>query len=110
MIRKNLSSNWNKGCICKRSEGDIPVQDGLTVTPSEMYEMAKKGIPVSTANLDMQFNDGEVNPSWDVPIDKQRGIDIGEIWQSSMDIKKKVKSSYKKDVKLYGENLVKSDS
>lgn len=107
MNRKNLSSDWNKGCVCKRTESDLPVKGGLSVTPAEMFDMARRGIPVTTANLDMQFNDGEVNPSWDIPVDRQRGVDIGEIWQTSMDVKRKVKSAYKNDVKNYGQNLVK---
>ena len=102
---KTRSKDFDKGCVCLRKENDLSVKNGLAVTPSQMYDMAKRGIPITTANQDMQFYDGEINPSWELPLDKIRGVDIGELWQSSMDARRKFKQAYKDDIAKYGTNV-----
>ena len=53
----------------------------------------------------MQFNDGEVNPSWEVPMERLRGIDIGDLWQSSQDIRRKFKKAISDDIAASANNL-----
>lgn len=66
------------------------VQGGLAITPAQMDDLRRRGIPISTSQIpDELFFDGDDNPSFDMPLDHQRGIDIAEIWQEAMTSKKK---------------------
>lgn len=80
----------------KRTEFDIPVKGGLSVTPSEMMRMASQGIPISNANL--PFVDGDKNPSWNIPAENVRGIDVAELWTLQQDSKAKIVKAHLSDV------------
>lgn len=86
-------------CHCKRTKNDIPVKGGLSVTPSEMYRMASQGIPVSNANL--PFVEGDANPSWNIPAERMRGIDVAELWQLQQDSRAKVVRAHLTDAANY---------
>lgn len=86
-------------CHCKRTKDDIPVKGGLSITPSEMYRMASQGIPVSNANL--PFIEGDENPSWNIPAERMRGIDVAELWQLQQDSRAKVVRAHLTDVANY---------
>lgn len=85
------------------SEMLLPVKCGLAYTPADMMAMAERGIPISTQNMDGQFNDGETNPSWSVPLDQVRGIDPAELWQARMSITGRVRKAHKNDRQKYGD-------
>lgn len=69
------------GKICTLSQDlHIPVQDNLAITPSKMAELVDQGIPVSASLLSGVADDGIANPSWDLPIDQRRGVDVAEVW------------------------------
>lgn len=101
-LPKRIRKNGSAGRLahCRYVESDTVVQGGLAVSPAEMMKMAERGIPVSSQNL-ASFNDGEVNPSWDLPLDQTRGIDVAALWQNSKDIHKKIKSAHVADVAKY---------
>lgn len=77
----------------KRSRGDISVQPGLALTPSQMQNMSERGIPVSSQNLEGVYYDGDTRPSWDVPLDQQRGVDVATMWQRRKDIAAKLRNA-----------------
>lgn len=81
--------------VHKRNSEDQPVKGGLAVSPAHMMSLAERGIPISTAN-DAAFYDGEPNPSWNLPLDNQRGVDINDMWNLSRDVRNKLKSAYRK--------------
>lgn len=66
-------------CNCSRKSDFLAVRPNLAVTPAQMLELAKGGIPVSGPNVH-NFFDGVANPSFDVPLDRQRGVDIADMW------------------------------
>lgn len=71
------------GKSCKVSdEMPLPVHNDLAITPAKMSELVEQGIPVSSAVLSMQGNDGVANPDWDLPIDLRRGVDIASVWDA----------------------------
>lgn len=82
-------------CRCKRTVDDVPVKGGLSITPSEMYRLASQGVPVTNANL--PFLDGDTNPSWNIPADRVRGIDVAELWQLQQDSKGKIVRAHLQD-------------
>lgn len=83
----------------RRSENDIPVNGKLALTPSKMMALAEKGIPISSQNLGNQYFEGEVNPSWDVPLDRQRGVDVNDMWNHNENVRKKLKVASKEAIK-----------
>lgn len=91
-------------------EGEAVVQNDLAVTPTQMYDMMQKGIPISTQNLsDDMFYDGDTNPDFALPLDMKRGIDVADCWEASMDIKSRAKKGLKNDKKVFGTNPVISE-
>lgn len=80
-------------CTAKRKTGEQIVQSGLALTPADVLRAAEQGIPVSSSSSS-NFIDGQPNPSWDIPLDEQRGIDIGHLWQEQMNAKKKFRAAH----------------
>lgn len=89
---KNKKS-FGKIVSYKRSRKDIKVQPGLAMTPSQMQRLSEKGVPVSNQNLEGMFYDGDTRPSWDVPMDQIRGIDVAQLWQERKNIAAKIKNA-----------------
>ena len=81
-----------KSCVCVRSSADIPVQNGLCLTPTEMMSMASRGVPISVSN-EHNFYDGEENPSWVIDPIKERGVDAADLWQLQMSARKKIRNA-----------------
>lgn len=78
----------------RRLENEEQVQSGLALTPSEMMEMANKGVPITPQNFDgLQYDEGYSKLDFDVPIEYRRGIDIGDCWEAEMDAKARLKSA-----------------
>ena len=81
-------------CICKRNEQDVPVLNGLCYTPSQMYEKAKKGIPIASQQVpDEHFIEGDDNYAPVVDIEYRRGIDINDLWNEQMNVHKKFRDA-----------------
>lgn len=89
---------------CKRCPTDVVVEPNMSVSPAEMMRLSESGVAVS-AQSNAMFNDGVVNPSWDIPLDRQRGSDPADMWQSMMDIRKKAKDGHARDVAKFGSNV-----
>lgn len=87
--------------ICKRSDVDLPVQNGLAYTPSKMLELAKQGIPISAQAIsDDHFFEGDTDYSPHVDIQYQRGIDINDLWNEQQRIHSKMIDATKRAVDL----------
>lgn len=89
---------------CHRKSFEPIVQRGLAVTPAQMADMAAHGVAVSSQNA-AQFNDGEIKPSWDLPIERKRGIDMADAWIASKDAQGKLRKAHAKDRALYPDSL-----
>lgn len=74
---------------------------GLSLSPSQVSKMAEKGISVST-QIANSFVDGSPNPTFDVPIEELRGVDVNDVWNASQDAKKRIISAHLKDKEIYG--------
>lgn len=70
----------------------IDVIPNLAITPSKMAELVDQGIPVSSSMLSGMAYDGVDNPSWDIPVDQKRGVDIAEVWQVQKTARKNITS------------------
>lgn len=86
---------------CRYRHGEEVVKSGLALTPSQMMKMSEHGIPVSAQLNDSLFYDGTENPTWDVPLDLARGIDVAELWAENKSIRAKFKKAHVNDVQKY---------
>ena len=91
-MRKSNFTNLQKSCS-PEPKGTFPkVAPNLAITPSQMMELASHGVPVSLQNA-ANFNDGQVNPPWDVPAERVRGVDMADLWQLQMSSRSKLKDA-----------------
>lgn len=89
----------------KRKENELPVYGNLVVTPAQMMRMSEKGIPISAQNLAFDpTKDGEKNPSFDLPLDRLRGVDPAQMWEESQIIKQRSRHALKRDIDRFGDN------
>lgn len=79
---------------CKRHGDDLPVQSGLAVTPRQMMEMAEQGIPISSVNAEFMYDDGTRTLAFEPPLERQRRVELGDLWENEMDTRKKTKKLY----------------
>ena len=80
--------------------GFTKVVPGLAVTPSQMARMTAQGIPISS-QLAENFVDGTSNPSFDIPIEQRRGIDVVQVWEAQKDARLKIINAHKADKQMY---------
>lgn len=103
MLRENSWKSKNaKTCCPRRKHDEVEPKPGLAYTPADMARMHSAGMPVNSANLVNQFYDGDKNPSFDVAIERRRGVDPAEIWEASMSAKDKINKlgkDYQKQIK-----------
>lgn len=76
-------------------------KQGLAVTPSDMSNMLSRGIPISAQINEELFFDGLDNPSFDIPIEEQRGVDVNDVWLAQRQARSKLISAHKRDKELY---------
>lgn len=78
----------------KRTRKDQPVYNGLALTPAQIAENAKRGIP-SMANPQPleNFIEGTTDNNYVVPMEFRRGVGASECWNASKNAKKKYKAT-----------------
>lgn len=94
-----MFSNNPRFCLpkvdCRRTDDDLPVQDGLALTPSMIGELTNRGIPISEP-MAMQFFDGYKNiQDFDPGVVNRRGVDIAEVWEAQKDARSKFRKVHK---------------
>lgn len=89
---------------CKRKKGELPVHGNLAYTPAEMYEMWKQGIPISNENSGQPTFEPE-QTVWNIPIERQRGVDIADVWQAQQTARRRVKQAGKRFVAEQRKNV-----
>lgn len=87
---------------CNRVEPEEIVRNGLTTTPAQMLSLAQDGIPIAS-QCETTFHDGVENPSWDVPLESTRGVDIADLWTARQYVIRKARNAHLSDIAKYGE-------
>lgn len=67
---------------------DVPVQNNLAVTPSEMWKLQQQGLPISAQASGLAYDDGNYGVSWDVPFEHRRGVDIAQAFEYEQHLQK----------------------
>lgn len=73
-----------------------PVKSHLAITPAQMDIAREQGIPITPSNVNPDLiQDGTNNPQFEIELERQRGIDIAELWQNAESSRKKLSSFQK---------------
>lgn len=80
-ISRNESVDRNYRVRCVSTPDDQPVVQGLAITPSQIEQMARNGIPVSLPNADSFFYDTSVGN--EVPPELKVDADRNTLWEMS---------------------------
>ena len=75
--------------------GEIVVRAGLAYSPADMAKLTERGMPVNSLNTGQVFLDGEENPSFSVTSDRQRFVDVCDLWEEHMCIRDKARAANK---------------
>ena len=80
-----------------------PVKSHLAITPAQMDTAREQGVPITPNNVNPDLiQDGTTNPQFEIELERQRGVDISELWQNAESSRKKLgefqKSQSKKQV------------
>lgn len=79
------------------NDDDNRTVQGLAYTPSELMNMVKQGIPISSSNVSQLPTQGVMNPSWDVPLECKRGTDVSDLWNAERASRSTVGKIYSKE-------------
>lgn len=80
---------------------DIIPQEGLAITPSQIDNMARRGIAISAYNYGLQ-QQGLDSHSESVPIEFTRGFDKIDAWNVQQTARRKVNNARARDEKTFG--------
>lgn len=80
--------------VCKRSSVEDPVISGLSVTPAQIEQMARNGIPVSVPNASNFFT---VDSGRDVPPELRVDADRNTLWETSQAAKARIMRARRKE-------------
>lgn len=68
-----------------------PVKSHLAITPAQMDNARVQGIPITPSNVNPDLiQDGTVNPQFEIELERQRGIDVAELWQNAESSRKRL--------------------
>lgn len=82
-------------CICKRKVTEDIVKPNLSMTPSEIAQLANQGIAVSTPAADQFLHDNL--SGWDIPPELLRSSDRNSLWELSKDAHARIAAARRRD-------------
>lgn len=69
---------------------ESPVIPHLAYDLADVDELVASGKPISNQNVEGLYYDGAENPSFNMPLERMRGVDINDAWNAMMDSKKRI--------------------
>lgn len=85
-----------KQATCVRHESEPVVRNGLSYSPADMAKLTDRGMPVNGMNASQVYFDGEENPSFFVTSDRERFVDVCDLWEEHMRIRDRAREASKK--------------
>lgn len=100
MITRFISTRFPRFSRPHTRDYETPVQSGLAVTPAQMLDLTARGIPISPANLGLQYDSGYSDLDFNTPLEYTRGVDIGQLWEERENAKQRIKLGLKKHAEM----------
>lgn len=85
----------------KYNVGETPVQSGLSLTPSDIERLSKKGIAVSTPSADMFQFDSDSSSGFEIRPEYLRDSDRNSMWELSKRAKSNILNARRRDNAKY---------
>ena len=85
----------------KYNVGETPVQSGLSLTPSDIERLSKKGIAVSTPSADMFQFDSDSSSGFEIRPEYLRDSDRNSMWELSKRAKSNILNARRHDNAKY---------
>ena len=79
--------------VCERCDTDSVVRDGLAYSPADMARMTERGMPVNSLAGSKVFYDGEENPSFFVGAERERFVDVADLWEQHVILRDKARKA-----------------
>lgn len=74
----------------------VPVQSGLSISPSEMHQLQERNIPISSSTIsDDLISPGHKGTDASVPLFRQRGVDFSDVYVSESNARSKISDAVK---------------
>lgn len=73
---------------CVRRDSDPLMNPHLAFDLADLDALRRQGKPINIANADSLYYDGSENCSFNLPLDRQRGVDINTMWERSKTVSK----------------------
>lgn len=87
------------GACCHRLETEPVVREGLAYSPADMAKLTERGMPVNSLNNSQVHFDGEDNPSWFIGSERERFVDVADLWEQDQLIRDKARRAKRASVK-----------
>lgn len=82
---EKYNRSWPKVKTVKSSDEPV-VRNGLAYTPADMARLTERGMPVNALAAASMYTDGEMNPSFDISSDRERHVDVADLWEQHQQI------------------------
>lgn len=93
-IRLNMYKNHGRRkAICRYRDTEQVVREGQAYTPADMARLTEKGMPVNSLMTGKTFIDGEENPSYFVPAERGRHVDVCDLWEQHVTLRDKARAA-----------------
>ena len=89
----NYKNEGKSSYVCRECENDIVVREGLSYSPADMARLTERGMPVNALNTGKAYIDGEENPSFDITTDRQRFVEIADLWEQHQNIRERARNA-----------------
>lgn len=89
-----------KFATLKTRETDPQIVPHAAFDLADLDQMRKQGVGISTSNAENLYYDGDVNCSFDVPLDMQRGVDINDLWNADQSTRRRMSKAQLRSVKV----------
>lgn len=77
----------------RRAPHEKAVQGGLSLTPSEMMDLATQGKPIAAGMQSQGTFDNTAQGDFYVPLEHVRGVDITDLYEARMEGKRKFRKA-----------------
>lgn len=79
-------------CYCRLGWNNKVTRNNLAMTPAQVYDSYKKGIPISLSTLsESSFIEQSNDNDFSVPLEYKRGADMNTCFEYELDMKKRLK-------------------
>lgn len=98
MVTRFVKNRRDRFAMAIRHDGETEVLNNLAMTPAQMFDMAQRGLPITTRNLGVTYDQGYSNLDFVPPAEHRRGVDLADLYELRRDTQRKLRTQRDKGV------------